>query len=65
MINKGDTVRVIYRCPPQEDRFWKTGEVTLVETLDGTEVVFVRFSDGKTISFLESELQRIRRRANV
>jgi len=60
MIKPKDIVRVIYKDAPQEKYFWKVGQVTLVETLDGTEVVSVKFPDGKTIDFLEFELQRVR-----
>ena len=65
MINKGDTVMVIYKDVPFEEYFGQSGEVTLVESLDGTKVIHVRFNDGKVIGFTESELQRIRRGSNV
>lgn len=63
MITKGDTVRVIYKDEPWTMYFWKVGEVALVESLAGTNVVHVRFSDGKVIGFTSGELQRIRRRS--
>lgn len=61
MITKGDAVRCIYKDEPWTEYFWKLGTVTLVENLGGTEVVHVRFNDGRAIGFTAGELQKIRK----
>jgi hypothetical protein len=54
-MKPNDTVRLIYRCEPWTELFWKTGVVTAV-----WDYVDVRFADGNIISCTAGELQKVR-----